>query len=176
MILPFQKISPQIDPKAWLAPGAFVIGDVVIGSGSSVWFQSVVRGDVNSIRIGQNTNIQDLSMIHVTNKSSPKPAGTVIGNDVTVGHRVILHGCTVGNGCLIGMGSILMDHVNVGDGSMVAAGSLVVEGTIIPPGHLAIGSPAKVLRPLKENEIAMLKFLPGHYARLAEEYRAQQSE
>lgn len=170
MILPFKNIKPKIDSTVWLAPTSVVIGDVEIGENSSVWFQTVVRGDVNSIRIGKNTNIQDLSMLHVTNKSSPRPASLIIGDNVTVGHRAILHGCTIADGCLIGMGSVVMDRVVVGEGAMVAAGSLVPEGLVIPPGYLAIGSPAKVLRPLKDDEKKMLKFLPDHYRLLAKEY------
>lgn len=170
MLISFKQTKPKIDPTVWIAPTAVVIGDVEIGENSSVWFQTVVRGDVNSIRIGRNTNIQDLSMLHVTNKQSPRPASLVIGDNVTVGHRVILHGCTIGNGSLIGMGSVVMDRVFVGEGAMVAAGSLVPEGLVIPPGHLALGAPAKVLRPLKNDEINMLKFLPNHYKLLAKEY------
>ncbi len=170
MLIPFNKISPKIHTTAWLAPQSVIIGDVEIGEESSVWFQTVIRGDVNSIRIGKRTNIQDLSTVHVSNRNGPAPAPTVIGDEVTVGHRVILHGCTVGNGSLIGMGSIVMDHVVVGEGSIVAAGSMVVENTVIPPGHLAMGSPAKVVRPLKEQEILLLKFLPEHYSLLAKEY------
>lgn len=169
-ILGYKNFYPQLHPSVWVAPTAIVIGDVEIGEKSSVWFQSVVRGDVNSIRIGSHTNIQDLSMLHVTNKQSPKPASLVIGNHVTVGHRVILHGCTIEDHCLVGMGSIIMDRVVVGAGSIVGAGSLLVEGTIVPPGCLVMGSPGKVIRPLKDPELAMIKFLPEHYARLAMDY------
>ncbi len=169
-LIAFQHFNPQVASSAWIASSAQVIGDVEIGEDSSIWFQTVVRGDVNSIRIGARTNIQDLSMIHVSNRHGPQPAVTVIGNDVTVGHRVILHGCTLKDGCLVGMGAVVMDHAVVGEGAMVAAGSLVVEKTIVPPGFLAIGSPAKVLRPLKDKEKLMLQFLPEHYAKLAKAY------
>jgi carbonic anhydrase/acetyltransferase-like protein (isoleucine patch superfamily) len=113
MIASFEDKKPVIGVECFVAPGAWVMGDVVLGAGSSVWFQSVVRGDVHSIRIGKNTNIQDLSMVHVTNADAPKPAPTVIGDEVTVGHRVILHGCTVGDRTLIGMGAVLLDGVVV---------------------------------------------------------------
>lgn len=170
MIFPFNKIGPKIHPSVFIAPQAVVIGDVEIGEDSSVWFQTVVRGDVNSIRIGKRTNIQDLSVVHVSNAEGPRPAKTIIGDDVTVGHRVILHGCAVEKGCLIGMGSILMDGVTVGEGSVIGAGSLVTEGTVIPPGQLALGRPAKVIRPLTETERAMIPYLSNHYAHLAQIY------
>ncbi|MBI2339301.1 MAG: gamma carbonic anhydrase family protein [Deltaproteobacteria bacterium] len=173
MILPYEQTSPKIHPTVFLAPQAVVIGDVEIGEGSSVWFQTVVRGDVNSIRIGKRTNIQDLSVVHVSNADGPKPAKTIIGDDVTVGHRVILHGCTIGNGCLIGMGSILMDDVVIGDGAVIGAGSLVTEKTEIPPGQLAFGRPAKVIRPLTEMERAVVPYLSNHYAELARTYLKQ---
>ncbi|MBI4411061.1 MAG: gamma carbonic anhydrase family protein [Deltaproteobacteria bacterium] len=173
MIIPFNKVSPRIHPGVFIAPQAVVVGDVEIGEGSSIWFQTVVRGDVNSIRIGKRTNIQDLSVVHVSNADGPKPAKTVIGDDVTVGHRVILHGCTIGNACLIGMGSIIMDDVVVGEGSFIGAGSLVTEGIVIPPGQLALGRPAKVIRPLTDKERAMIPYLSNHYARLAESYLKQ---
>ena len=173
MIIPFNKVSPRNHPSVFIAPQAVVIGNVEIGEGSSIWFQTVVRGDVNSIRIGKRTNIQDLSVVHVSNADGPKPAKTVIGDDVTVGHRVILHGCTVKNGCLVGMGSIVMDDVVVGEGSVIGAGSLVTEGTIIPPGQLALGRPAKVIRPLTEKERAMIPYLSNYYMELALTYLKQ---
>lgn len=173
MLLSFNNKNPKIHQTAFVAPNATIIGDVEIGEGSSIWFQTVVRGDVNSIRIGKRTNIQDLSMVHVSTAEGPAPAETVIGDDVTIGHRVIVHGCTIGNGSLIGMGSIVMDHVEVGEKSVIGAGSLVTEKTKIPPGHLAFGRPAKVVRPLTEQELALMPYLSQHYAKLAENYRKQ---
>ncbi len=166
MIHPFENKTPDLAPDVFVAPGAHIIGDVQIGAGSSVWFNSVVRGDVFHIRIGNNTNIQDLSMVHVTTGMH----ATVLGDNVTVGHRVLLHGCTVENNCLIGMGSTLMDRVIVGEYSIVAAGALLTEGTVIPPGHLAIGVPAKVRRPVNDKERALIDKLAVRYRELASRY------
>lgn len=170
MILPFEGAIPQVQKNVFLAPQSVVIGDVVIGENSSVWFNSIVRGDVNFIRIGSRTNIQDLSMVHVTNKNSPKASPTHIGDDVTVGHRVIIHGCTIGSRCLIGMGAIIMDGAVIGDDCIIGAGSVVTEKTVIPAGSLAFGSPAKVIRPLKENELKFLPVSAEHYVKLASSY------
>lgn len=170
MILPFENKTPQIGADCFLAPQSIVIGDVQLGEGSSVWFQTVIRGDVNSIRIGKKTNIQDLTMIHVTNRDAPKPAATVIGDEVTIGHKVIVHGATIGNRCLIGMGSILLDGVVVEDDCIIGAGAVVTMGTRIPAGHMAYGNPAKVVRPLTEAEKAFLPKSAEHYFRLAQKY------
>jgi carbonic anhydrase/acetyltransferase-like protein (isoleucine patch superfamily) len=175
MGIPFQDKTPKLANSVFVAPGAAVIGDVEIGEFSSIWFNSVVRGDVNFIRIGKRTNIQDLSVVHVTRSEAPTPSPTLIGDDVSVGHRVILHGCTVKNGALIGMGAILMDRVVIGENAIIGAGSLVTEGTQIPAGHLALGSPAKVIRPLKPEEITGLKKLALHYVELAKTYKNQTS-
>lgn len=164
--------APKIHESTFIAPQAVVIGDVEIGEGSSIWFQTVVRGDVNSIRIGKRTNIQDLSMVHVTHELAPRPATTTVGDDVTIGHGVILHGCTIKNNCLIGMGSIVMDHVVIEENSVIGAGSLVTEGTVIPSGHLAFGHPCKVIRPLSPEEIAGISLSAAHYAELAKSYLA----
>ena len=142
MTLSFGKLTPRIDPSAWIAPGATVAGDVELGADSSVWFGAVVRGDVFPIRIGARSNVQDLSVLHVTHDRH----ATVIGDDVTVGHRVVLHGCTVEDGALVGIGAIVLDRSVVGAGALVAAGSLLTPGTVVPPGHVAMGSPAKVVR------------------------------
>lgn len=175
MILPYQNKIPVLGGRVFLAPQSLVIGDVEIGEGSSIWFQTVVRGDVNTIRIGRMTNIQDLTMVHVTNREAPKPAPTSIGDEVTVGHRAILHGCTVGNRCLIGMGAILLDGVVVEDESMIGAGALVTPGTRIPSGFLALGSPAKVVRPLTEAEKNFLPLSAAHYFQLAQTYLSSKS-
>lgn len=166
MIHTFDGKTPELAPDVFVAPGAHVIGDVRIGAGSSVWFNSVVRGDVFHIRIGNNTNIQDLSMVHVTTGKH----ATILGDNVTVGHRVLLHGCSVADNCLIGMGSTLMDRVVVGEYSIVAAGALVTEGTSVPPGHLAIGAPAQVRRPVNEEERALIDKLALRYRELAMRY------
>ncbi len=168
-VIPFGPKMPKLAEDVFVAPGAHVIGDVEMGAQGSVWFGTQVRGDVHHIRIGDRVNLQDNSVIHVTTDTNP----TIIGDNVTVGHRVILHGCTVHDGALIGMGAIVMDRAVVGAGSLVAAGSLVVEGTEIPPGMLAVGSPAKVKRPLKAEERAYLAYAAEHYVNIAIQYVSQ---
>ncbi len=162
----FQNINPQLEKDVFLAPGSHVIGNVKIGSESSIWFNTVVRGDVNWITIGERSNIQDLSMVHVDSGGWP----CIIGDDVTAGHRVILHGCEIADRVLVGMGSIVMNGVKVGEDSIIGAGSLVTENTIIPPRTLALGSPCKVKRDLTEKEIQMIKLSALHYAELAAKY------
>lgn len=170
MILPYEKKLPQFDESVYVADNATVIGDVVIGGDSSLWFNVVVRGDVNSIRIGERSNIQDGSVVHVTNQTHP----TRIGDDVTVGHRVTLHGCTIGNSCLIGIGAILLDGVEVGDFCIVAAGSLLTPGTKVPAGSLVMGSPAKVVRQLSADEQKGLLRLADNYVGYRQKYLQQQ--
>lgn len=157
----------QIHPTAFIASSADVLGDVRLGELSSVWYQAVLRADMEPITIGARSNIQDLTMVHVD-----EGVPCTIGRDVTVGHRVILHGCTVEDGCLIGMGAILLNHVRVGAGSVIAAGAVVREGMEIPPGSLVMGVPAKVVRPvdpaLRERHMVGVE----HYVRLAGEHRA----
>lgn len=148
VILPYKGHLPKIDPSVWIAESAQVIGDVSIGPESSIWFSAVVRGDVHRIRIGARTNVQDLSVLHVTRKTFP----LTIGDDVTVGHRVVLHGCTLGNRILVGMGSIIMDGATIGDDVIIGAGSLVTEQTVVEPGSLILGSPARVRRKLSDDE------------------------
>ena len=148
MIHPFKEKSPEIDSSALVVESAQIIGDVVIGEESSVWFNAVVRGDVNYIRIGKRTNIQDGCVLHVARKKHP----LIIGDEVTVGHNVVLHACTIQSRCLIGMGAIIMDGAEVGEHSIVGAGSLVTANTKIPPGSLVLGSPAAVRRELTEEE------------------------
>lgn len=144
--------TPQIDKSVFLAPTSTVIGDVVIEKGASLWFNSIVRGDVMPIRIGENSNIQDGTIIHGTYKK----CGTTIGKDVSVGHAVILHGCEIEDRCLIGMGSIIMDKARIRKNSIVGAGSLVTENADFPEGMLIFGRPAKAVRPLKAEEIEFL--------------------
>jgi carbonic anhydrase/acetyltransferase-like protein (isoleucine patch superfamily) len=158
---------PSIAPDAFVAPNAMVIGDVTIGAGSSVWFGCVLRADIGSIRIGERTNVQDLTCGHMTQGVSD----LTIGDDVTVGHGVILHGCTVGDRVLVGMGSILLDGVVVGADSVIAAGSLVPPRTIIPPGSLVRGNPAKVVREATESERAMGVMGAHHYVINAARFR-----
>jgi carbonic anhydrase/acetyltransferase-like protein (isoleucine patch superfamily) len=151
-----------------VAPSADVIGDVEIGDESSVWFQAVIRGDVHSIRIGARTNIQDQSMLHVTRKRSP----LVIGDDVTVGHRVTLHGCKVGNRVLVGMGSIILDDAEIGDDCIIGAGALVTQGMKVPPGHMVLGLPGKVIRRLKPEELAYLPESARNYVNDSRGYKS----
>lgn len=154
---------------AFVAPSADVIGDVVIGENSSIWFGAVVRGDVHSIRIGARTNIQDLSMLHVTRQK----ASLTIGDECTIGHRVTLHGCKVGNRVLVGMGAILMDDAEIGDDCIIGAGALVTPGMKIPPRSVVKGAPARVARPATDEEVAFLKKSAANYVGDAEEYKAQ---
>jgi len=172
MIRPFKGISPSIEESAFIAEGAVVIGDVTIGKEASIWYNCVVRGDVNFIRIGDRTNIQDLSMLHVTHRKNADDPGAplVIGNDVTVGHNVTLHGCTIEDGAFIGMQAMVMDKAVVGKGALVAARALVTEGTIIPPGTLWVGAPAKYKRDLSEAEVAWLARSAGNYVKYSREY------
>ena len=166
MISKFEDKFPIVHPTAFVAENATVIGDVEIGEDSSIWFGSVVRGDVNYIRIGERTNIQDNCVIHVSGGTHP----TVLGNEITVGHRVLLHGCTVDDRCLIGMGAILMDGVHVGEECLVGAGSLLTPGTIVPPRSLVIGSPARVKRELTAEEIEFLDRSWRNYTELKLRY------
>ena len=172
MIRPFKGISPKIAASAFIAEGAVVIGDVSIGQEASIWYNCVVRGDVNFISIGDRTNIQDLSMLHVTHRKNADDPGAplVIGNDVTVGHSVTLHGCTIEDGAFVGMQAMIMDKAVVGKGALVGARALVTEGTIIPPGTLWVGAPAKYKRDLTPNEVAWLGRSAGNYVRYSREY------
>ena len=166
MIIPFNSIKPKIHEIAFIADDAAVIGDVEVGEDSSVWFGSVVRGDMNFIRIGARTNIQDITVVHVTSNTHP----TILEDEITVGHRVVLHGCHVESGCLIGIGAILLDGVRVGRSSLVAAGSLLTPGTQIPPRSLVMGAPAKVKRELTAAELAHLDQSWRNYVELKKQY------
>ncbi len=166
MIYPFKDKKPVIDSTALVVDSAQIIGDVVIGEGSSIWFNAVVRGDVNYIRIGKRTNIQDGCVLHVARRTHP----LVVGDEVTVGHNVTLHACTVGSRCLIGMGAVIMDGAEVGEESIVGAGALVTQGRIIPPGSLVLGSPAKVKRQLTEDEKRDIRDSANHYVGDMESY------
>ena len=167
MIRPFRGKHPNIHASAFIEASAQVIGDVEIGEQSSVWFNAVVRGDVFYIRIGNRTNIQDGTVVHVTNGTH----ATILEDEVTVGHNVTLHGCHIERGCLIGMGAIVMDDVRIGAESLVAAGALVSPGTRIPPRSLVLGVPAKVKRPLTAEEVEGLAQYWKNYIEYTEQYR-----
>lgn len=162
----FKGITPRLHDTVFRVGSAEIIGDVEIGEFSSLWYHVVVRGDVNFIRIGDRTNIQDGTVIHVTNQTHP----TIIGNDVTIGHNVTLHGCTIGDRCLVGMGAIVMDGVVVEDDAMIAAGALVTPGTRIASGSLFAGSPARQKRRLSEQEIAGLLQSANNYLEYVKAY------
>jgi carbonic anhydrase/acetyltransferase-like protein (isoleucine patch superfamily) len=163
MIRTFEGRTPRLEATVFVADTALVLGAVTIGAESSVWYGTVVRGDVDTITIGVGTNIQDQSMVHVTTDTHP----TVIGDRVTVGHGAILHGCRVGSGTLVGMGAILMDGVEVGEGSVIAAGSLLPPGKIYAPRSLIVGYPAQVKRPVTEDELAWIRSSAETYVALA---------
>jgi carbonic anhydrase/acetyltransferase-like protein (isoleucine patch superfamily) len=167
MLRPYRGRVPLVHATAFVDASAQVIGDVAIGEDSSVWMNVVVRGDVNTIRIGARSNVQDGCVVHVMHGTHP----TRIGDDVTIGHAAIVHGCTIGNRVLIGMGAILLNGVDVGDDSIVAAGTLVPERTRIPPRSLVMGSPAKVRRTLTDEEVASILDYAANYVRYKEDYR-----
>jgi carbonic anhydrase/acetyltransferase-like protein (isoleucine patch superfamily) len=169
MIRTYSTLKPWIDPSAYIDASAQVIGDVEIGAESSIWPGCSLRGDMHHIRIGRRTNIQDLSVVHVTSGTFP----TIVGDDVTVGHRVILHGCTIANRVLVGMGAIVMDDVEVPDDTFIAAGALVTPGTKIPGGVMVMGSPAKPRRDLTDAELAAIKSASQDYVDLAANYLAE---
>ena len=169
MIKKFGDRSPSIHETAFVAEDAIVIGDVEIGEQASVWFGSILRGDVNHIRIGARTNIQDATVIHVSSKDHP----TILEDEITVGHRVTLHGCYVETGCLIGIGSVLLDGARVGRNSLVAAGCLVTPNTVIPPNSLVMGAPARVKRLLNEDELKGLTESWQNYVELSNQYRSK---
>lgn len=168
MIMAFREKLPSLHNTVFIADTATVIGDVEIGEDSSVWFGSVLRGDVNYIRIGERTNIQDMTMIHVSSKTH----ATILEDEITVGHRVTLHGCHIESRCLIGIGAILMDGVRVGRESLVGAGSLLTPGTQIPPRSLVLGSPARVKRELTDEELEYLGRSWKNYVELKGRYLA----
>jgi carbonic anhydrase/acetyltransferase-like protein (isoleucine patch superfamily) len=167
MIRAYRGTRPQIHPTAFIEESAQIIGDVIIGEESSVWFNAVVRGDVFHIRIGNRTNIQDGTVVHVSNGTH----ATILEDEVTVGHNATLHGCYVERGSLVGIGAILMDGVRIGAQSLVAAGSLVPPGTQVPPRSLVMGQPARVKRPLTEEEVAGLEVYWKNYIEYTKVYR-----
>ncbi len=176
MIHKFKNYEPTIGKDTWVAPSADVIGDVEIGEDCSIWFGTVIRGDVHYIKIGDRTSVQDCSMLHVTHhkgedrKKQGDGSPTIIGNDVTIGHRVMLHGCTIEDACLIGMSATILDNAVIGKESIVGAGSLVTKGKKFPPRSLIMGSPAKVVRELTDEEVAELYASAKRYVSFKNEY------
>lgn len=171
----FERMDPFIADDAYVDPGALVIGDVAIGAGSSVWPGCVLRGDVNIIRIGERTNIQDGTIVHVTHDGEFSPGGfaTHVGNDVTVGHRAVVHACTVEDRILVGMGSIVMDGALIRHDVILGAGALVPPGKELASGWLYVGSPAKAQRELGDDEYRMLRYSAEHYAELARRHATE---
>jgi carbonic anhydrase/acetyltransferase-like protein (isoleucine patch superfamily) len=167
MIRSFKHLTPAVDASAYVDPSAQLIGDVIIGPESSVWMNVVIRGDVNSIRIGSRSNIQDLTMVHVMRDTHP----TVIGDEVTVGHSAVIHGCMIEHRVLIGMGALLLNGVHVGHDSIVAAGSLLPEGMEVPPRSMVMGRPGKVKRALRDEEVASIRWYADNYVRYRLDYQ-----
>ena len=166
MIRPYKGVVPTVAPDAFVDPSAQVIGDVVLGEASSLWMNVVVRGDVNYIRVGARTNIQDGTIVHVMRDTHP----TMIGEDVTIGHSATIHGCTIEDRVLVGMGAIVLNGARIGSDSIVAAGALVVEGAQVPPGSLVMGSPARVRRPLTDEEKASIRDYAARYVKYRLDY------
>ncbi|HOU85296.1 MAG TPA: gamma carbonic anhydrase family protein [Spirochaetota bacterium] len=166
MIYKFEEKLPQIKEGVFLADGSRVIGNVAIGKDSSVWHNSVIRGDINRIEIGSGSNIQELTTIHVNTRNE----GTIIGDNTTVGHKVIIHGCVIGNNCLIGMGSIILDCSEISDHSLVAAGSIVTPDKKFPPRSFIIGSPARAIRSLTDEEVFSITDSARKYVDLKNKY------
>ncbi len=163
MIKSYGEIQPRLGERVFVADSALVMGEVSLGEGSSIWYGAVVRGDVNRITIGSGTNIQDLTMVHVTRQRHP----AVIGQQVTVGHRAVIHGCSVADRCLVGIGAIVLDGVEVGEECVVAAGSLLPPGKVYPPRSLIMGSPAVVKGEVSDEEVAWVLASARHYQELA---------
>jgi carbonic anhydrase/acetyltransferase-like protein (isoleucine patch superfamily) len=166
-IYPYGDLSPTVDPTSYVAPGAIVVGDVTLGPRSSVWFNAVLRGDSDAVRLGAESNVQDGAVLH-TDTGSP----CLVGERCTIGHAAVVHGCTIGDGCLIGMGSVVLSGAVIGDQSIVAAGALIAEGRRYPARSLLVGSPARVLRQVTDEDVERL-IVPGvrHYVEFGEMYR-----
>jgi gamma-carbonic anhydrase len=170
MLRPYRQQWPDVHPTAFVDQSAQVIGRVTIGEASSLWMHVVVRGDVHTIRIGARSNIQDGTVVHVMRDTHP----TVVGDDVTIGHGALIHGCTIEDRCLIGMGAILLNGAVIGSDSIVAAGTLIPEGQVVPPRSLVMGSPGKVRRPLTEAEVASILDYAQRYVGYRLDYMDQQ--
>lgn len=171
-ILPFRDHRPLLEERVFVAPTAVVIGQVKLGAGASVWYQTVVRGDVHSIEIGARTNLQDGTVVHVSSGEH----FTRVGEDCTIGHRAIIHGCIIGNRVLVGMGAIVLDGAVIGDDCIIGAGSVVTPGTKVPAGSMVIGTPGRVVRPLREQELAFLPRSAARYVETAAEHMAMFTE
>lgn len=165
MIYTFNGITPQIHPSVYLAPGARVIGDVILEENVSIWFNAVIRGDFEQITVGKGSNVQDGTVVHSDPRYPVK-----IGQNITIGHNVIIHGCEIGDGSLIGMGATIMNGAVIGEGSLIAAGALIPEGTVIEPGVLVAGVPGKVVRKLTEEQIQRLLIGPAGYVKNSRKY------
>ncbi|MEE9683077.1 gamma carbonic anhydrase family protein [Lelliottia amnigena] len=178
VLRPFKDLFPQKGDRVMIDSSSVVVGDVRMADDVSIWPLVAIRGDVNHVMIGSRTNIQDGSVLHVTHKSTHNPEGCplIVGEDVTVGHKVMLHGCTIGNRVLVGMGSILLDGVIVEDDVMIGAGSLVPQNKRLESGYLYLGSPVKQIRPLNEAEIAGLQYSANNYVKWKDEYLAQENQ
>ena len=159
MLRPYKGVLPRVHPTAYIDQSAQVIGDVEVGEESSIWMSAVVRGDVHRIRIGRRSNIQDGTIVHVMRDTHP----TTVGDNVTIGHGVVIHGCTIEDQCLIGMGAIVLNGARIGSGSIVAAGTLVVEDLQVPPRSLVMGSPGKVKRQLSDDQVATIQMYADRY-------------
>jgi carbonic anhydrase/acetyltransferase-like protein (isoleucine patch superfamily) len=176
LILPHRNVLPRIHPTAFVAPGAVVIGDVEIGAHANIWFNVVLRGDDAPIRIGAGANVQDGTVVHVSYDGfveGGERVPTIIGEDVAIGHMALLHGCTLEPGAFVGMKSCVMDRAIVQSGAMVAAGAVVTPRKLVKSGELWSGTPARFSRALKPEELDYMRWVPSHYRRLAEEYRAR---
>jgi carbonic anhydrase/acetyltransferase-like protein (isoleucine patch superfamily) len=169
MIRPFLDVHPHYDGSNFIAPSADVIGDVTLGRGASIWFNATVRGDVNWIRIGDASNVQDNAVLHVTNRTAP----TDVGAHVTIGHSAVVHGCTVEDNVLIGIGAVVLDHAVVGRDSIIGAKALVTTGMQIPPRSMVLGVPARVVRTLRDDEVEKIGQYAAHYVRYAAIYRGE---
>lgn len=165
-LLPYKGRRPTLAAQVFVAPGAQVIGDVAVGQGSSIWFNAVIRGDEASVRIGCYSNIQDCAVVHVQDAAT----STIIGDYVTAGHNVVLHGCTVVDNCLIGMGAIVLTGAKIGANCIIGAGTIIGEGKEIPAGSLVVGTPGRIIRTVSEADIAMIRASARHYAEKALEY------
>lgn len=170
-ILPYEKNMPIIASDAFVATNATIIGNVVVGAESSIWFNCLLRGDVNEIHVGMRTNIQDGSIVHVSGQGQ----GTYIGNDITIGHMALIHACTLEDGCFIGMNATVMDECVIETGAMVAAGALVTPGKCVLAGQVWGGTPARYLRDISESDLKMIRYTVPHYVKLAQRYHRKLS-
>lgn len=166
MLVTYLDKSPKVDPTVFVAPGAYIIGDVSIGAESTIWFNAVLRGDEDTIQIGKKCSIQDNSTIH-----HYEGAPVIIEDEVTIGHQVVLHGCKIGKRSIIGMGSVLLDHVEIGEECIIGANTLITQGTKIPPRSLVVGSPGKVVRQITEKDLELIQISIDTYVQKGVQYR-----